>query len=76
MNMKKVFLRAALFSLMTAAAAGAQDPTPFKPYAVSPRIIKIGKTPQITLCKDGKSDIEVVKPKDPAPQLIAMAEDT
>ena len=66
MNMKKVFLRAVLLSLAAAAAAGAQDPTPFKPYAVSPRVIKIGNTPRITLCRDGKSNIEVVKPKDPA----------
>ena len=67
MNMKRIFLRAALFAAAAAVLpAGAQDPTPFKPYAVSPRIIRIGKTPQITLCREGKSDIEVVKPKEPA----------
>ena len=67
MNMKRAFLRAALFAAAAAVLpAGAQDPTPFKPYAVSPRIIRIGNTPQITLCKGGKSDIEVVKPKEPA----------
>ena len=66
MNMKKAFLRAALLSLTMAAAAGAQDPAPFKPYAVSPRVVKIGNTPQITLCRDGKATFEIVKPADPA----------
>ena len=38
----------------------------FVPNAVSPRKIVIGKKPLITLCKNGKSDFEVVKPANPA----------
>ena len=34
----------------------------FRPYAVSPRRIVIGKTPKLTLVKDGKINFEVVKP--------------
>ena len=34
----------------------------FRPYAVSPRKIVIGKTPKLTLVKNGKICFEVVKP--------------
>ena len=58
----------ALFLLAPAAAGivqAAEVPS-FRPRAVSARVIKIGKTPAITLCKDGKAAFEVVKPANPA----------
>ena len=55
--------------LLASAAVGivqAADTVRFQPRAVSARVIKIGKTPAITLCKEGKAEFEVVKPANPA----------
>ena len=69
MNIK--FFCFSLSLVLTFATAAVHVPR-FKPYAGSPRIIRIGQTPRLELCRDGKILFEVVKPADKAAQTALL----
>ena len=62
--MKKMRLLLALLTSGMIGLSGAD--TRFSPVPKSPRQIRVGNSPVIVLAENGKADIEVVKPKNPA----------